>query len=138
MGRDAFLEREPYLRRVLDAFEAGRLEPYEYTRRVLAINAAATSEQMAAVADADPGVPADGSGAPDEPARTLDAVDLALLRARPGTTRRGGARYGALVFVFVVFAVLLGLGLWLGVHAHALSSPSGTVWSSAVVASPAL
>ena len=35
--------REPYLRRVLADFEAGRLEPYDYTRRVLAINAAAST-----------------------------------------------------------------------------------------------
>ena len=43
--------REPYLRRVLAEFEAGRLEAYDYTRRVLAINAASSAEEMSAIVE---------------------------------------------------------------------------------------
>jgi len=124
MARDQAPEREPYLRRVLEAFERGLIEPYEYTRRVLAINAATTPEQMAAVVDEPP--PSDtGAGR----SGTLDAVDLALLRSRPAVDApKPAVRYAALAFVFILFAVLLGLGVWLGTHVHAAgSAPSGTV-----------
>jgi hypothetical protein len=114
--------REPYLRRVLDEFEAGHLEPYDYTRRVLAINAATSTEEMSAIverrADGSPKVP--GPGAP----RGLDAVDLALLRsARSSETRSPTARYVALAFVFVLFAVLIGMGMWLATHVHGAALP---------------
>ena len=58
-GDDAGLVlREPYLRRVLDGFEAGLLEPYDYTRRALAINATASTLEMEAIVQQPP----EGSG----------------------------------------------------------------------------
>ena len=83
--------REPYLRRVLADFEAGQLEPYEYTRRVLAINAATSTEEMSAIVNTPP-VRTDGSEGSDGSDRLppaadgtllpgLDPVDLARLRA---------------------------------------------------------
>jgi len=112
--------REPYLRRVLADFEAGRLEAYDYTRRVLAINAAASTVEMTAIVEQVPeGTAGTAGSAGSTPLRGLDAVDLALLRSpqlsgsRPPTTR-----YVALAVVFVVFAVLIGMGMWLESHMH--------------------
>ncbi len=133
--------REPYLRRVLDEFEAGHLEPYEYTRRVLAINAAISAEEMSAIVERRPEGSAKGPG--DVASRGLDAVDLALLRSPPSSgTRSPTARYVALAFVFVLFAVLIGMGMWLATHVHgAALSPRAsvgrtfalTVWSHRAV-----
>jgi hypothetical protein len=123
--------REPYLRRVLEAFESGGLEPYEYTRRVLAINAATSTDQMAAIVEQLP----DGSARDAVPTldRGLDAVDLALL----GSTRVAGsrsptARYVTLAVVFVMFAVLIGMGMWLATHVPAAGSSSGGTVSGAL------
>jgi hypothetical protein len=117
-GADPGLEmREPYLRRVLADFEAGHLESYEYTRRVLAINAAGSTEEMSAIVN---GLP-DGSGAGPDAAssRGLDAVDLARLRAtRLSESRNPNARYITLAVVFLLFAVLIGIGMWLATHVH--------------------
>ena len=127
MGDDRFHEREPFLRRVLEELEAGRLEPYEYTRRVLAINAAGSAADMAAIARA----PAPAGAAP-----ALDAVDLALLGRARVQPRSGAVRYAALVVVFVMFAVLLGLGVWLSSRVHAAPGQSGTLRPAVVVAAP--
>ncbi len=135
MAGDASLDREPYLRLVLEAFEQGRLEPYEYTRRVMAIDAATSIEQLAAVVGHLPDGPA-GDG-PPPPVRSLDAVDLALLRTPRRNAPRGAtARYVTLVVVFVMFAVILGVGIWLTSRVHPLSSTSsGTLvgWAAALV-----
>ena len=111
--------REPYLRRVLAEFEAGRLEPYEYTRRVLAINAATSTREMEAIADQPPDVAADAVA--PSPTRGFDAVDLARMRSQqlPGP-RTPTTRYVTLAVVFVLFAVLIGIGMWLATHVHAV------------------
>ncbi len=117
--------REPYLRRVLADFEAGRLEAYDYTRRVLAINAATSAPEMTAIVEQLPdGTAVGGSGLP----RGLDAVDLALLRS----PRRSGSsnpttRYVALAIVFLLFAVLIGMGMWLASHVHNAALSNDTV-----------
>src|SRR5665811_889155 len=84
--------REPYLRRVLADFEAGHLEAYQYTRRVLAINAAGSTEEMSVIVN---GLPdGAGSGADAAPPPGLDAVDLARLRAtRLSESRNPNTRY---------------------------------------------
>jgi len=127
--------REPYLRRVLDEFEAGHLEPYDYTRRVLAINAAATPEEMSAIVE---GVP-DGSGGGGTPARRgLDAVDLALLRSSRSTgARTQRTRYVALAVVFALFAVLIAIGMWLAAHVHGAASPGALIDGAVSVTAPA-
>src|ERR1700724_3031107 len=85
--------REPYLRQVLEALEDGRLDPYEYTQRVLAINAATSTDQMAAIVEQIPTSTFDyraGRGTPPG----LDAVDLALLRPHDASPSRSPtARY---------------------------------------------
>jgi hypothetical protein len=73
------------------------------------------------------------------PQRGLDAVDLALLRSsatsapRPPTTR-----YVALAIVFVLFAVLTVIGMWLATHVHAGASSADAVLgrSLALAATP--
>jgi hypothetical protein len=113
--------REPYLRRVLAQFEGGRLEAYDYTRRVLAINAASTPEEMSAIAGWLPNASSNGTAVH----RGLDAVDLALLRSsRLSAPRSATTRYVTLAIVFVLFAVLIGVGMWLEVHVHPVSLPS--------------
>jgi hypothetical protein len=110
--------REPYLRRVLAEFEAGRLEAYEYTRRVLAINAtSSTTEMETIVGQSAQDAPHIGAGA--GLAKSLDAVDLARMRSEASSRPSGPtARYIALGIVFVMFAVLIGLGMWLATHVH--------------------
>ena len=125
--------REPYLQRVLADFEAGRLEAYEYTRRVLAINAAGSTDEMSAIVST-PAVGPDGpvgSVGPDlggdSPLSSgLDAVDLARLRAtRLAESRTPNVRYITLAVVFVLFALLIGVGMWLASHVHGSAlSPS--------------
>lgn len=109
--------REPYLRRVLADFEAGHLEAYEYTRRVLAINSAGSSDELDAIVDGHPG---GSSHDPDGASpRGLDAVDLARLQAtRVSESRNPNARYITLAVVFVLFAVLIGIGMWLATHVN--------------------
>jgi hypothetical protein len=125
--------REPYLQRVLADFEAGRLEAYEYTRRVLAINAAGSTDEMHAIVNTPPVGPDGPVGSDDSrPGAAgalspgLDAVDLARLRAtRLAESRSPNARYITLAVVFVLFAVLIGVGMWLASHVHGSAlSPS--------------
>ncbi len=122
-GDPGFEKREPYLRRVLADFEAGQLEPYEYTRRVLAINAAGSTEEMNAVVNTPP-LGSSGSdgydlGSDAGPPPGLDPVDLARLRAtRLAESRDPNRRYITLAVVFVLFAVLIGMGMWLATHVH--------------------
>ena len=127
--------REPYLRRVLDDFEAGRLEAYDYTRRVLAINAAASTEEMSAIAEGGPGR---SHGGPDLGARRgLDAVDLALLRSsRSSADRNERTRYVALAVVFALFAVLIAMGMWLAAHVHGAAAPGATIGGAVAVMTP--
>ncbi len=123
--------REPYLRRVLAEFEAGRLEAYDYTRRVLAINAAASVEAMNAIVEQPPDG-TDGNAQP-APLRGPDAVDLARLRtARLSEARSPTTRYVTLAVVFVLFAVLIGIGVWLATHMQGAVSPSGARVGSSV------
>jgi hypothetical protein len=119
--------REPYLRQVLDALDDGRLDPYEYTQRVLAINTATSTDQMAAIVEQIPSGPAEMAGRGTHAG--FDAVDLALLRTKHASeTRSPTARYVTLAVVFVMFAVLIGIGMWLATHVPAAgSNPSGTV-----------
>jgi len=119
--------REPYLRSVLEALESGRLEPDEYTRRVLAINAATSTDQMAAIAEQLPDGFAGDAGPMSHGG--LDAVDLALLASpRVSGPRSSTTRYVTLAVVFVLFAVLIGMGMWLATHVPtAGSNPSGTI-----------
>jgi hypothetical protein len=117
--------REPFLRRVLADFEAGRLDAYDYTQRVLAINAVTSTAQMQAIVDP----PSDGSSVGAAPARPrgLDAVDLARLRsAQQAESRRPTARYLTLAIVFVLFAVLIGIGMYLATHVHGAALPART------------
>jgi hypothetical protein len=118
-GNDQSLERrEPYLRRVLDALEAGRLDAYSYTQLVLAINAASSNDEMEAI------VEQGSEGATLGRARGLDAVDLARLRSPASSGPRSpAARYVALAIVFVLFAVLIGVGMWLATHVHGAALP---------------
>ena len=119
-GNDQSLERrEPYLRRALDAFEAGQLDAYAYTQLVLAINAASSTDEMEAIVE-------QGSGGQTSlgVARGLDAVDLARLQSRTSSgSRTPTARYVALAIVFVLFAVLIGIGMWLATHVHGAALP---------------
>ncbi len=125
---DGLALREPFLRRVLAEFEAGHLEAYDYTRRVLAINAATSTAQMQAIVDER----SDGTathGGPTGP-RGFDAVDLARLHsAQRAGSRSPTTRYVALALVFVLFAVLIGIGMWLATHVHgaALSGTTGGI-----------
>lgn len=129
--------REPYLRRVLAEFEAGRLEAYDYTRRVLAINAASTAEEMSAIIGWVPNGSSGGAAAAGP--RGLDAVDLALLRSSPSSTPGGPTtRYVTLAIVFLVFAVLIGLGMWLSTHVHPASFPTSLTIGGRLVAAASL
>jgi len=116
--------REPFLRRVLAEFEAGRLEPYEYTRRVLAINAATSTVQMQAIVDQLSGPAGQGGSAGP---RGFDAVDLARLHSvQRAESRSPTTRYVTLAVVFVLFAVLIGIGMWLATHVHGSALSAGT------------
>jgi hypothetical protein len=122
---EGLARREPFLRRVLADFEAGHLEAYEYTRRVLAINAATSTPQMQAIVDELSGDPV-GEGGPTG-ARGFDAVDLARLHsAQRAESRSPTTRYVTLAVVFVLFAVLIGIGMWLATHVHGAALSAGT------------
>jgi hypothetical protein len=121
--------REPYLRRVLADFEAGRIEAYDYTRRVLAINAAASTAQMETIAGQLPQNATSDAGSVRSV--TFDAVDLARFKsARLSAPRSPTTRYVTLAIVFVLFAVLIGIGMWLVSHVHAAAlSPGAAIYS---------
>jgi len=129
--------REPYLRRVLEEFEGGRLEPYDYTQRVLAINAAVSAQEMSAIVER---LPASSSiGGDPVTGRGLDAVDLALLRSqRPSGTRPQATRYVALAIVFVLFAMLIVMGMWLATRVHGAASPGAMVGGTVALVAPVL
>ncbi len=115
--------REPFLRRVLTEFEAGQIEAYDYTTRVFAINAATSISEMQAIVNRPPEGSSGGTGT-----RAFDAVDLARLRSTSLSQPVGPTtRYVTLAIVFVMFAVLIGLGMWLASHVHgaALSPGAG-------------
>jgi hypothetical protein len=116
--------REPFLRRVLAEFEAGHLEAYEYTQRVLAINVATSTTALQAIVDQRPDASAGDAGPGG--LRGLDAVDLARLKsAQLSESRSPTTRYVTLAVVFVLFAVLIGVGVWLAGHVHAAAPSSG-------------
>jgi hypothetical protein len=128
--------REPYLRRVLDEFEAGRLEAYEYTQRVLAINAASSTEQMKQIVEQPTEI---SSVSGSVPRRGLDAVDLALLRSPTSTSsapRGPTTRYVALAIVFVLFAVLTIIGMWLATHVHGAALNANGMLGRALALAP--
>jgi len=107
--------REEYLRLLLQRLEDGRLEAYEYTRRVRSIELATSVSAMADIVDA--AVAATPS---------LDAVDmLRMAQVSPMVSAAGHPRRVALFVMIFFFAVLLAFGIWLAAHARALHS-SGT------------
>lgn len=105
--------REEFLSLLLQRFETGAFDAYEYSRRVRAIELAPTLPAMADVVDAP---------VADEP--KLDPVDMLLLsRATPTRPRRTrGKPTVLLVVVGVFFIVLLAVGMWLVSHARALQN----------------
>ena len=125
--------REQFLTQLLQRFESGALEAYEYSRRVRAIELATSAVQMADIVLAPAG---------QEP--TLDAVDM-MRMARASSTVAGKdprVRYIWLVVMVVGLVVLTVVGLWLADHAKAIhDNPGGVVGAlvaSAVVAGAAL
>jgi len=125
--------REPFLRRVLAEFEAGHLEAYEYTQRVFAINAATSTTAMQAIVDQRPDA-RPGDAGPARP-RGLDAVDLARLKSTQlSESRSPTTRYVTLAVVFVLFAVLIGIGMWLAGHVHAAAPSSGVTGGAGLAA----
>ena len=119
-GGEEGLDRQPYLRRALDALEGGQLDVAEYAQRVRAINAAGSAALMEAVAADTPG----GHRAPPAaPGGEPDPVDLALMgRRSTGPSSTNGPRYLTLVVVLVLFAVLLGIGVYLASHVHGVTA----------------
>jgi len=127
--------REPYLRQALAEFEAGHIEAYDYTRCVHALNAATSVEDMRRIVDAlSHRTDSDGPVT----LRGLDAVDLALLRsARSSAPRSTATRYVTLAIVFLLFAVLIGLGMWLAAHVHGAALAPITSSGRLTAATPA-
>lgn len=108
--------REAHLRRLLEQLESGALEPYEYTRRVHALENATTAAEMTATV---------GTPKACEPA--LDPVDLLLL-SRPTPTRGAGrrqSRYWWMAVIGVFFVLLLVFGMWLVSRATNLQRTGG-------------
>ena len=63
------------------------------------------------------------SSPPTTAGRGLDPVDLALMqRQQRGPATVNGRRYLTLAVVLVLFVVLLGVGVYLAAHAHAITS----------------
>jgi hypothetical protein len=125
-GQDA-LEREPYLRQALDALERGQLDVSQYAQRVRAIHAAGSTDLMeaivaeGAVTVADGTTPVSMTGA--TAAGGLDPVDLARMqRQHKAPSTVNGRRYLTLAVVVVLFAVLLGVGVYLASHVHTITS----------------
>ncbi|MHB8680534.1 MAG: hypothetical protein ACYDA2_00350 [Acidimicrobiales bacterium] len=109
--------REQYLRSLLERFEAGALDAYEYSRRVRSLELAQTVPQMAAIVEAPP---------PNEPA--YDAVDLLLMAKAASTVpeKKSGVRLFWPVLLAFFLVILLAVGLWLASHARQLHSPTTT------------
>ncbi|MHB8439959.1 MAG: hypothetical protein ACYDD4_12475 [Acidimicrobiales bacterium] len=112
--------REQYLTLLLDRFEKGGLEPYEYTSRVRAIELATTVDRMAQIVEA-----------PVSRDPRLDAVDMAILArqaaaaANLGKSSRGRRMLWPALLAFL-FVILLVVGLWLAGHAKALHNSGGS------------
>ena len=124
--------REKFLTQLLQRFESGALDAYEYSQRVRAIELATSAVQMADIVLAPAG---------KEP--TLDAVDM-MRMAQASSTMKGKdprVRYIWLVAMVVALVVLTVVGLWLADHAKAIhDNPGGVVgalMASAVVAGAA-
>jgi hypothetical protein len=118
-------DREEVLTRLLERFEAGRLEPDEYTRRVRAVELATSLEQLFGALDAA------GDGRP-----VLDPVD-ALLLARHSQSRGAASRRPRYLWtglLVVLLVVLMVVGLWLVARTRALhsSGSTGTLQPSAL------
>ncbi|HMK62191.1 MAG TPA: hypothetical protein VK386_01115 [Acidimicrobiales bacterium] len=128
--------REHYLLLLLGRFEAGKLECYEYFRRVHMVESATSLAAMAEFVDAPLASPPD-----------LDPVDMLLLsRQRQTQDKELGGRRPRWWWIAVMaffFLVLLMVGIWLVAHARQLrnSGNLGTVaavsTASAQVSSPA-
>ena len=125
-GETVDAAREQYLTLLLDRFESGSLEAYEYTRRVKALEMATTVDQMADIVSSAP-----------RPEAPLDPVDLmALSRSSstmPAQERRVKWVWPVIVGVFLL--VLMGVGLWLVAHTKAIQSHgTGVVTGALLVA----
>jgi len=124
--------RERCLRLVLAAFEDGRLEAFEYSQRVGALERATSVDQMTSVVAS---LPPAGASATTTPGPRLDAVDLARLQATSARrTPSLATRYVALTIVVIIFAVLLGLGAWLMTRVHPATTGAVTVIAAALAA----
>jgi hypothetical protein len=152
-------DREPYLQLATDAFEARRLEPYDYTQFVAAIERATSVHQLEAIADElamrstphtpgviDPagvGTSSGTTGGPkSNPVRLsqpggLDPVDVARMGAANARRPPGPAsRYVVLILLMVMFAILIVIGAWLAGHVHSGGSSSGSPAMAAVLVFP--
>jgi len=121
--------REEFLRQALAACEQGTIDTAEYAARARALQGAGSVAEMAAIA-------ARPAGPAPAPAPRLDPVDLALLARSPAgaRARRDRSRYGAVVVVAVVFALLLVAGLWMASRVHVTSGAGGGVVLAPVAA----
>jgi hypothetical protein len=110
--------REPFLLQLLERFEGGELDAYEYGRRVNALERTTSTQEMTQIVEAPGALAVDAAsgvrqGVPTRPA--LDPVDLARLAA-PTTSakaRNPRARYVMLVIVVIAILVALVIGIWL-------------------------
>lgn len=119
--------REQYLTLLLDRFESGSLEAYEYTRRVKALEMATSVDQMADIVSSAP-----------RPEAPLDPVDLMVLARSSSTmsTQERRAKWVWPVIAGVFLLVLMVVGLWLVAHAKAIQS-HGVVTGALLVAASA-
>ena len=128
------LDRQPYLRRALDALERGQLDVPGYVQLVRAINAAGSTHLMEALVAEAVGAP---RAAPLTTARALDPVDLAVMgRQQTASSSVNGRRYLTLAVVLVLFAVLLGVGVYLASHVHTITSGVQHLATGAVPGAP--
>jgi len=116
--------REQYLQLLLERFEKGELQAYEYTRRVRQVELAASIRQMVEIVEA-----------PSAPEPALDAVDMLQLArtSSPLTAQRKGVRLVWPIVIGVFFVILLAVGMWLVGHAKALHGTSNGGVGSGVV-----
>ena len=121
--------REEFLGLLLQRFESGAFDAYEYNQRVRALERAATIEAMVDIVDA-----------PVVTESPLDAVDMLLLANATPARARGERKkaYVWLVVVGIFFVVLLMIGMWLVAHARALQNSGnlGMAPAAAVQAPP--
>jgi len=116
-------ERELYLQSLLAAFEEGKFDAYEYSRRAEALEKAASTAEAAELlrkADLSRGSQPDGSAAVKAARRALDPVDIALMSTslkRPDSRRTN--RYMVLVVMAILLVVLVLAGIWLQARVRA-------------------